>query len=90
LGAYESAGRWRPAGIGLCAGRVQEAAQALLHGLLWHIADQASGLGAVLEQDHGGDAEDAVAHGQLLVLVRVDLGDGDLLGMRLAEALDHG
>src|SRR5688572_24346925 len=76
--------------VGGTIGLGQELAQALLHDLLGHVADQAGGLAAVLEDDQGGDAEDAVSHRQLLVLVGVDLCDVDLPVVLVAEALDDG
>ena len=53
-----------------------ELAEPLFHDLLGHVADQAGGLAAVLEHDQGRDAEDAVPHRELLVLVGVDLRRG--------------
>src|SRR6266545_4798197 len=56
---------------------------------LGHGADEAFLFYAADEEGEGGDAHDAVAHGDLGVLVDVELGDGDLALVLLGDLLEH-
>ena len=55
-----------------------------------HQAHLAVDLLAVLEEDDGGDGHDAVAHGQLGLIVHVHLADDGLVAVLLSQLLDHG
>src|SRR5271154_4302424 len=46
--------------------------------------------GAVLKQDHGGDAADVEAGGEGGVLIYVDLGDADFAGLLAGDLVEDG
>src|SRR6266550_1438394 len=61
----------------------------LLHQLrLWEVTDDAIGLAAVLEQDHGRDGADAEAPGGDRIGVDVELRDAELLALLVRDVFE--
>src|SRR5712691_1192200 len=61
----------------------------LLHQLrLWEVTDDAIGLAAVLEQDHGRDGADAKTPGGDRIGVDVKLRDAELLALLVRDVLE--